>query len=291
MDPERADPLPRRRTIRLRRIRGDGRRLGSGLREAARNETLRAGDDGARSIAARWEQLVQYVCLHLSQELGVDVKQVKPRGKSTRDRVQDATKRLADTGALERAIHVPDAIAPVNVEANLRTRRVTTSVEIDAPKDLKRPQARINWMLRQLREAPDDLRIDVRFASSRHTSSELLSDSREDPGRLLSTEDPKRDPRSFILARSLPMGTKAGLGKGSFVAETRKQTTDFYRDLVQDLKPPQPKAPKLPTKEEEQQPPEIDTTAAKSESQARRQQSADLQDLAEIGGLTSTPST
>jgi hypothetical protein len=42
------------------------------------------------------------------------------------------------------------------------------------------------------------------------------------------------------------MGLKRGKGQGSFVKETRRQVLDFYREVVQDLKPWQPKAPKLP---------------------------------------------
>ena len=38
---------------------------------------------------------------------------------------------------------------------------------------------------------------------------------------------------------------KRGKAEGSFVRETRVQTFDFYRDLVQDLKPWQARAPKL----------------------------------------------
>ncbi len=254
------------------------------VRDAARNETLRPGDDGARSVAARWEQLVQYVCLHLSQELGVDVSQLKPRGKTTRDRVQEAIRRLADDGVLERSVRVPDAVAPIRIEANLRTKRVTTSVEIDAPKDLKRPQAKINWIIRQLREAPGDLRIDVRFASSRQTSSALLDECRENPAALLNADDPKRDPRSFTLARWQSMGTKAGLGPGSFVAETRRQTTDFYRDLVQNLKPPQPTPPKI-RESKVDQPTAVDSGQKASESDAHRRHDEDLEDLAEVAGL------
>src|SRR5436309_3167491 len=37
-----------------------------------------------------------------------------------------------------------------NVEADLRTQRLTTSVTLDAPQE-GRPQTRVNWMLRQLR--------------------------------------------------------------------------------------------------------------------------------------------
>ena len=255
------------------------------VRDAARAGTLRASDDGAQAIAARWEQLLEYVALHLSQELGVDVKQLKPRRRSARDRVAETTKQLADEGVLERAIKVPDAVSPITIEADLKARLVTTSVEIDAPKDRKRPSAKVSWLLRQLKDAPDDLRIDVRFASSRQTSSELLEHCRDDPDCLLSADDPKREPRSFTLARSLKMGTKAGLTSGSFAAETRKQVTDFYRDLVQDLRPPRPKAPKLPQKEEKQQPPEEEEEPVVSESQARREQTAGIRDLGELGAF------
>ena len=53
-----------------------------GVREAARMGSLRAGDPAARTIVARWEQFIEYLCLHLSQELGVTVQHLKPRGKS-----------------------------------------------------------------------------------------------------------------------------------------------------------------------------------------------------------------
>jgi hypothetical protein len=57
--------------------------------------------------------------------------------------------------------------------------------------------------------------------------------------------DPKRAPRSFILTLARPMGSKRGKAEGSFVRETRAQTFDFYRDLVQNLKVWQARPPKL----------------------------------------------
>jgi hypothetical protein len=253
------------------------------VRDAARHGTLRPSDDGARAVAARWEQFIEYLCLHLSQELGVDVKHIKPRGKSPEDRVADATKDLADAGVLVRSIRVPDAVGPVTISADLRARLVTTSVEIDSPKDRKRPRAKINWILRQVKDASDDLRIDVRFTSTRRTSSELLGDCRDAPERLLLSDDPSREPRTFLLARSMPMGKKAGLDRGSFAADIRKQATDFYRELVQELRPPPTEAPKLPEKEEIQHPPSEETSPATSVAETRREQAAGLGDLGALG--------
>lgn len=251
------------------------------VRDAARNETLRASDPEAAVIAARWEQFVEYLALQLSQELGVTVQQARPRGKSPRDRLAAASRQLADEGTLQGSLRVPGAVGDLQVEANLRSGRVTTGVEINAPADKVRPKAKITWLLRQLKEAPDDLRIDVSFASRKGTNSELLRSCRDNPDCLLLAEDPKREPRKFFLALSRPMGKKRGRTEGSFVTETRRQTMDFYGELVQELTPPQPKAPKMTPTEKEPAEPEK-PRPEKSEGQARREQTAGLGEIAEI---------
>jgi hypothetical protein len=220
------------------------------VRNAAREGTLRAADGGVREVADRWEQFVQYLCLGLSQDLGTEVRVVRKRSGAGNN-----VKRLAETGRLEAAVRVPDAVGPITVDADLRTQRVTTSVDVDAPQEKgQRPTTRIKWMLRQLATATDDLRVDVSFANTRETTSCLLSEAGESPQSLLSPTDPKREPRSFTLALSRPMGTKRGKGQGSFVRETRKQAVDFYRELVQNLRSWQPTPPKLPEEPEEKPP-------------------------------------
>jgi hypothetical protein len=218
-----------------------------GVRNAAREGTLRPSDAGARDVAERWEQFVQYLSLGLSQDLGREVQVRRRKGAD----VDVYVKRLAETGKLLASLRVPDAVGPINVEADLRTQRVTASVAVDAPQE-GRPLTRINWMLRQLREAPDDLRLDVSYANTRETSSALLHDVRERPQLLFSQSDGKREPRGFILALARQMGTKRGKGERSFVRETRQQAVDFYRVLVQNLRAWQPAPPKLPD-----QPPEM----------------------------------
>ncbi len=256
------------------------------VREGARNETLRAGDAEAQVIGNRWEQFVEYLCLNLSQELGVDVKHQRPRGRSPEERIAAVAKRLAVEGVLDCSVRVPDAVGPIGIEANLRTGRITTDVEIQAPKE-GRPKTRVNWLLRQLGDAPGDLRIEVRFSQMRASRSELLRDCRDAPDRLLLEDDPKREPRSFVLALSKPMGKKRGRSEGSFVAETRRQTTDFYRDLVQGLMPPRTRAPKIREEEEKAQGLEAapGPTPEKTEGEAHREDAASLQRLAEVTSL------
>jgi hypothetical protein len=221
------------------------------VRTAAANETLRAGDPEAREIAERWEQFIDYMCLGLGQDLGREVTPVRSRKATAGARLDATVRRLIETGKLDGSVRVPDAIGDLAVEADLRTRRVTTSVRVAAPRE-GRAKTRINWMLRQLRNAPDDLRLDVSFAGARETTSLLLGEAREASERLLSSTDPRREPRAFQLALPQKMGTKRGKEEGSFVRETRRQAIDFYRDLVQDLRPWQASAPKLPREESEE---------------------------------------
>jgi hypothetical protein len=64
---------------------------------------------------------------------------------------------------------------------------------------------------------------------------------------LLLRADEKREPRGFKLALARDMGTKRGKGQGSFVGDSKLQVLDFYRLVVQALKPWTSAAPKLPS--------------------------------------------
>lgn len=215
-----------------------------GVRDAANDGTLRLSDKGLRHVSSRWDQYVEYLALSLSQELGANVLPVRKKNSTPDDRVTAIAKELVDTGAMGAGFKIPNAVGPLTVSADLRTKKVTTSVSIDAPAEGK-PLTRIRWLLRQLKDAPENTRIDVRFTSTKETSSMLLSQARENPEGLLSATDPKRQPRSFNVALALKMGLKRGIDAGSFARETRRQTAGFYRDIVQDLVDWTPPAPKL----------------------------------------------
>jgi len=182
------------------------------VRNGAANGTLRAGDSEVRDVVVRWDQFVDYLCLGLGQDLGGDVRPVRPRKQPAEERLEAAAKRLETEGRLEAAFRVPDAVGPVTLAADLRTRRVGTSVAVDAPRT-GRPITRVHWILRQLKQAPGDLRIEVSFANTRETSPALLSDARTEPERLLSSADPKRAPRTVPPGPLAPSGNQARQGR------------------------------------------------------------------------------
>jgi hypothetical protein len=214
------------------------------VRKAAHDGTLRANDAEASAVAERWEEFTQYLCLGLSQDLGTSVTSPRPRGQTTAARLDESVKELAELGTLTAWLRVPDAVGDIRIRADLRARRTLTSVTIDAPRE-GRAKPRINWLLRQLADAPADLQIEAAFPNARQTTSELLADVREEPEKLLYSADPKREPKAFTVTLGRTMGQKRGKAEGSFVRETRAQTFDFYRDIVQQVKAWQARPPKL----------------------------------------------
>ncbi|CAN5882372.1 hypothetical protein BH24ACT15_BH24ACT15_05480 [soil metagenome] len=199
-----------------------------------------------------WEQFLDFLCLSFGQDLGCDVEPVRARKQSREDRLEELVRELADSGKLRSSFRVSDAVAPMSIEADLRNRRVTTSVRLPAPRD-RQARGRISWMLRQLKDAPADLRVEVSFARTSETTAGLLAAAREDPKSLLSPTDPKRQPRSFILTLTRPLGKKRGRGQGSFIGDTRQHGIEFYRQVVQDLRNWRPPAPKWPEQQSDRE--------------------------------------
>ena len=214
------------------------------VRKAAHDGSLRAGDASARDVAERWEQFTNYLCLSLSQELGANVTAYRPRNQTTPARLDELVKGLATDGQLVSELRIPDAAGPVRIRADLRSRQTFVTVTLDAPRD-GRVKARVNWLLRQLKDAPNDLLIEASFPNARSTTAAKLAEVRDDPAALYYPQEHRREPREFAITQARAMGQKRGRAEGSFVRETSAQTVGFYRDVVQDLKPWRAPAPKL----------------------------------------------
>lgn len=99
-------------------------------------------------------------------------------------------------------------------------------------------------LLRQLKDAPDGLRVDCWAAHARGAStSELLKAARENPALLIN--DPKPDLRTFRVALAGPMGAKRRQGRGSFLGSVLDLLDGFYESTVQTIKPWTAAPPKL----------------------------------------------
>jgi hypothetical protein len=163
--------------------------------------------------------------------------------------MQKAAAYLVESGILRGSVLVPNAIAPIDVTADVRSGQITCSVSVPAPGQAK-ATTRVNWLTRQLPKAPGTVLLEAwNLWAKSPGPCRSLADVRGDPRVLI--EDPKKEIRSFTVRLSAPAGTKRGQGKGSFVGSVLELVERFYAEVVQHLKPwtdPAPSVrPVLPT--------------------------------------------
>lgn len=214
-------------------------------RDAVRSGTLRAGDAGVGETAARFDALLRFVSLELGRNLGAEVTPVLSRKEMAEPtiRMQSLVDSLVGEGLLAGSIRIPDTVGNLVVTADLRSGVVTCHVDLDAPKE-GRSRTRVNWLVRQLKAAPEGARIEAFAAHTRGTgAAELLRDARENPELLV--PDNGRELRWFRVATSAPMGTKRGRGRGSFIDSVQDCVETFYGDVMQNLKAWSPAPPRV----------------------------------------------
>lgn len=215
------------------------------VRDAVAAGTLRAADKGVADVVARFDALLRFTSLQLGRKLGTEVVPALSR-KELADptlRAQALTDSICRGGVLTGSIRIPDTVGQLIVTADLRASRVTCHVDVDAPRE-GRPTTRVNWLVRQLKNAPDSARVEA-FANHGRGSSaaELLSTVRENPASLVT--DPSKEFRSFRIAASAPLGTKRGRGRGAFIDSVLTAVDAFYADVLGSLRAWAATPPKL----------------------------------------------
>lgn len=213
------------------------------VREGARIRTLRKSDADVAAIANRWDELMRFLSLDLTKELGRDVKQLQRREETIAVARHLALRQsLSDNGRLYADLQIPDTAGPLEVIADLSTRQIVVATELSAPKE-GQSRGRISWLLRQLQKAPPDLTVEVRLARTSQTLSAPLGAIRDDPNVVL--PDRTREIRSFRLSLRRDAGLNRQAGRGSFIESVLGSVKTFYGDVLQQLTAWKPRAPKL----------------------------------------------
>jgi len=206
------------------------------VREAVKTGTLRASDKGVAEVASRFDALLCFAGLYIGRKLGTEVMPVLSRKEfaDPASRTQALAGELVRSGQVAGAIRIPATVGDVVVTADLRAGTVTCHIDVDAPRE-GRPTTRVNWLVRQLKAAPDGVRIEAHAAHERgQGAAELLGKVRENPALLIA--DPAKDLRSFRVAMTVPMGSKRGRGRGCFIDSVLAAIDAFYGDVVEHLK-------------------------------------------------------
>jgi hypothetical protein len=229
------------------------------IRGGAREGTLSKRSPGIDDVAERWDQLLRFGALRLSADIGEDVSAVVTRGQSdARQRTAALVDSLSTTGTLTGGLRIPNTAGDLIIDADLRARQVTASINVDAPQD-KGARGRVSWLVNQLSGAPGDLVIEAYPKNARTGTAATLEQTRED--RYAPLDGDHKDPFRFkiIMRAEMGMGRKTGTRSPGFIESVLDLTEKFYGSVVQQITPWQPPAPKLKQAKPE---PEPDTDRA-----------------------------
>jgi hypothetical protein len=213
------------------------------VRDSAREGTLRKSDAGVAAVASRWDDLIRYLALNLTADLGRQVRHNLPKQEQQpAERRQALVESLASKSQLYADLAIPDVAGPLSLLVDLRARQVTASTVLDAPRQ-GTAKGRVSWLLRHLQKAPDSVVIEARVARSSGSLAAPLRAVREDPAILYPEKG--KEVRAFRLSLGGNMGLKRDSGKGSFVESVTATTERFYADVLQNLRAWKASPPKL----------------------------------------------
>ncbi|MGW4378506.1 TerD family protein [Kitasatospora sp. NPDC004531] len=206
------------------------------VRNAISEGTLRPGDRNALRVVENWERLTRQLCLRLGGELGVPVSPVLRGKRRTEPAVRraQAVEELAASGQMRAELAIPGQPGPITLEADLRTGRIETAVEVAAP-ERSRALTRVQWLLRQLADSPAELRIEVLAADGGPGPCELLRALRVEPGLLVPTDG--TEIHRFRLTLASGMGTRRGTEETGFIRSVDAVVDRFLNEVVRVLKP------------------------------------------------------
>lgn len=201
----------------------------------------------AMMVVSNWHSELRDLCLLLSRKTGATAElKLTPKQRSDpRERLQQDLKHLSEKCHLVGTILVPDAAAPLDIEADLSTRTIRVSSKLEAPQDKAQQRSRVNWLTRQLKEVDgDDVIVKANWPGRAPQTASSLAEAREDETPHVHS-DRSIVPSSFVVMKMMADGRRFA-GRKTFVEALEDLVVnDFYGAVAQRLTAWRPPAPKL----------------------------------------------
>ena len=150
---------------------------------------------------------------------------------------------ICESKTLTAALDIPNAAGPMELKANLSNRQVSVGMGLVAPKDKKSTSARVNWLLRMLKDSQtDELLVTASWPSRVPDTFATVGQLRANPS-VIQCDNPKHAPVSFNLVHAVD-DIRAFNGRRTFVSLVEQSAAHFYEIAGQHLKAWQPSPPK-----------------------------------------------
>ncbi|UWE13558.1 TerD family protein [Actinacidiphila bryophytorum] len=201
------------------------------VRKGIDEETLCEGDPRAVEVVASWERLIRQVCLRLGGELGqkvLPVQRVK-RGTDTGSRRAAQADRLCREGRLQAELRIQDVPGVLALTADLRTGRLRTSIEVQAPEQ-GQPLTWAKRLVRQLADAPADIHVETLTDGQGSGPRGTLERLRPEPADLLPRDGARIT--GFRLSLFKGMGSTRGSAETGFIRSVDEAVDRFHASVV-----------------------------------------------------------
>jgi len=220
---------------------------------------LRKSSEEVDDSVSSWNQLARYMSLQMSVAVSRPVSVYM-----TRSQINDPAKyteghitSLLNKHVLEVQFDVPDTASRIFYLADLKARKLSASMKIEAPRDKQQIKSRIGWLIKQLTKCEDNS-VMIRVEWPGRTQSDLFSlgQLRADQSVVIA-HTPKALPHHFEVILSIDLAGKFS-APIVFAEEATKLLINFYNSVGQHLRawtPPPPKLKKDEVTEESDQPP------------------------------------
>ncbi|WP_029042005.1 hypothetical protein [Cucumibacter marinus] len=215
------------------------------VRAVAHQGNLKKTSPEVEEGVAAWFEEERDLCLQLARHVGREIETVVER-KFKDDpsaRLRNGASRLVEDFVLESVLRIPDGAADLEIIADIARRSVSVGMRLKAPTDRKSTKARVNWLLRMLKD--DDPRLVVRAHWPGRTSptQEFLNVLRDRPDAL-QVDNSQAAPHSFEVLMIETLGKRFS-GRRTFIEDLECVVPDFYDMAGQHLRawqasPPRP---------------------------------------------------
>ncbi|MEU1338233.1 TerD family protein [Streptomyces sp. NPDC005827] len=198
------------------------------VRNGIDDETLCQGDPRALDVVESWERLIRQVCLGLGGELGQKVLPVRgsKAGRDPKERRDLLADQLCLQGRLQAELRIEGTPGVLEIEADLRTGRLRTAMQIPAPEQ-GYPLSWAKRLVRSLAEAPADLHIETLVEGDTAGPRGTLERLRPEPADLLPKADGARI-TGFRLSLLKGMGSGRGNAETGFIRSVDDAVQRFY---------------------------------------------------------------
>lgn len=214
------------------------------VQAVSNQETLHRTSAEVEQTVSAWFQELRDMSLLLSSHVGqgVSVKVERALIGDSVARLKEGCKTLAEANMLTGSFVVPAAASDIEVCADLMRRSIIFSMKLKAPQDRKSTKARVNWLLRMLKEDDPRLAIRAHWPGRKPPTQKDVASLRLDPDAI--DPDGSGATPHALEVLLIEVDAKRFAGRRTVIETLEACSRDFYDLVGQNLRAWQAPPPK-----------------------------------------------